>query len=98
MAWARTFRRKWKKILKKLSKKLKIAIRKNIGTDDIHLQKISWKLDRIYSGIEAKVNTDPQIVIALFSLCFELIAICRIIEVEIMQIKRFILTFKASVP
>ena len=65
--------KKWKHLLKKLVSKLEIAIKQNLTTDHVHLENIKSKLNRIQDNIKEKDNTDPEIIFALFSLCFELL-------------------------
>jgi hypothetical protein len=65
--------RQWKHILKKLLSKIEWAIENNLYTDGIHKKKIDFQLNCLKQSVEDKDNTDPEIVIALISLCFELI-------------------------
>lgn len=65
--------REWKHILKKLLSKIEIAIKRNLSTDYLHRKKIKFKLDCMRRSINHKGNTDPEHIIALSGLCFELL-------------------------
>lgn len=65
--------KRWKHILNKLVNKIDWAIEINLLTDGLHKKKIRYKLDNLKRCISNKENTDPEIIISLVSLCFELI-------------------------
>lgn len=65
--------REWKRILRKLVAKIEIAIEANILTDHIHRKRITFQLECMKRCLAEKGNTDPENIIALISLCFELI-------------------------
>ena len=65
--------KEWKHLLDKLISKIEIAINLNLSTDGIHREDIEFYLDSLKRNIKDKTNTDPEIIIALVDLCFELL-------------------------
>jgi hypothetical protein len=65
--------REWKSLLKKLVSKIGMAIEVNVVTDYIHFKQINLQLECIKRCITEKDNTDPENIIALIGLCFELL-------------------------
>ncbi len=65
--------KEWKHILKKISSKLTIAIKRNINTDYIHSEQLQNSLEHINRNIKDKINSDTDIILALVGLCFQLI-------------------------
>ena len=65
--------KEWKHILRKLSTKLEIAIKRNITTDFIHSKQLRDSLEGIKRKINESNNSDPDIIMALVALCFHLI-------------------------
>jgi hypothetical protein len=65
--------REWKHILSKLVAKMEIAIEVNLLTDNIHYKRINFQLDCMKGCLSEKGNADPEHVIALIGLCFELL-------------------------
>ncbi len=65
--------KQWKYVLRKLLMKIEIAIEANIVTDHIHHNRIAFQLGCMKRCLIEEGNTDPENVIALIGLCFELI-------------------------
>jgi len=65
--------REWKHLLNKLVSKIEIAIEVNLITDHIHSKRINFQLECMKRCLAEKDNTDPEHVIALIGLCFELL-------------------------
>jgi len=65
--------RRWKHIIGKLLTKIEWAIDVNLYTDGIHKNKIDFQFNCLKQSAKQKENTDPEIIIALISLRFELI-------------------------
>lgn len=64
---------KWKKALKKLIKKVEIAVDRNVDTDAIHRQKIDRHVRLAKEAIHAGMDSEPQVIAELLFLTFELI-------------------------
>lgn len=63
----------WQHVLNKLLSKLEIAVKRNVTTDYIHAEQIREQFENAKRKINEKVNSDPDIIMALFRLCFVLI-------------------------
>lgn len=65
--------REWKNIIKKLLRKLELAIDINVYTDTIHIRNIKHKLQHMRDSLAQKKTVDPELVLALIGLSFELL-------------------------
>jgi len=64
--------KEWKHILGRLLKVLNKSIDINISTDAIHKAQIARYIRILKSSIDSPENTDPEVILALVGLCFEL--------------------------
>jgi len=65
--------KRWKHIIEKLLTKIEWTIDLNLYTDGEHKSDIEFQLNCLKRSVKETENTDPEIIIALISLCFELI-------------------------
>src|SRR5690242_4408816 len=65
--------KKWRHILKRLTEVLTKSLDMNISTDAIHKKQIARYLYILDSSVDSSGNTDPEIILALVGLCFELL-------------------------
>jgi len=64
---------RWKRILANLEKTLRKSIDANTETDAIHKAEIDRYLGIIHSAVNSQENTDPDILLTLVGICFELL-------------------------
>ena len=65
--------RTWKNILKKATKTIRKAIKFNVNSDNFHKNQINNHLVDIEEALSSRHNVDPQIILSLIGMIFELL-------------------------
>lgn len=63
----------WEKILRMITSSLKKSIAKNLNSDEFHKWRIALYIDRLDEACKSKYNTDPEFILSLTGLIFELL-------------------------
>jgi len=63
----------WEKILKKITDTLRNAISKNLHSDEFHHWRIKLYLDHLDEACKSNYNSDPEFILSLTGLVFELL-------------------------
>lgn len=63
----------WEKILKRIKSSLRESIAKNLNSDEFHKWRINLYLDQLDEAYESEHNTDPEFILSLTGLIFELL-------------------------
>jgi hypothetical protein len=63
----------WEKILERITSTLKKSIAKNLNSDEFHKWRINLYLDQLDEACKSKHNTDPEFILSLTGLIFELL-------------------------
>jgi hypothetical protein len=65
--------KEWKKILNRNSSILKKSVDKNINSDGFHKWRVDLYLEQLQDACKSKHNVDPEIIVLLTSIIFELL-------------------------
>lgn len=65
--------RNWEKILERITSSLRDSIAKNLNSDEFHKWRINLYLDQLDETCNSKNNTDPEFILSLTGLIFELL-------------------------
>ncbi len=63
----------WEKILKRITSSLRESIAKNLNSDEFHKWRINLYLDQLDEACESEHNTDPEFILSITGLIFELL-------------------------
>lgn len=65
--------KKWKKIQARISNAIKKAARYNFQSDGFHTTRVRSFLDKMHTACNSKDNTDPEMILSLVGIIFELL-------------------------
>lgn len=63
----------WKKLIKRIVKTIRKVIELNVNSDNFHKLRLEYHLESVEEACRSKFNVDPQIILSLTEIIFELL-------------------------